>query len=213
MTKIGVEKLSELTAALIWQKYKNIYAFDKTLSFELLRQPLDGEIPEQALYRLPYPCIFIDAPVITGNTTSQGFFAWLEWDVNAKMKELRLLYLLNNGKTLSVPIIIKGTLDQSFKEIDLSASLRMELMPKHYAPAVLKDIVDTGIISNETISGSINHVLYLCSDEPDAVPDTELRSRRTYHPDGKAKRPAIIPVGTRIGAALRQNTEPAYPLD
>jgi hypothetical protein len=193
----GVKKLPELTAALIWQKSKTIYSFDSELASALLAQPLDGEIPGEALERLPHSCVYIETPIVVDNAIAQRFFAWLEWDINAQFKELRLLYLLNNGETFSWPVPIVGTLDKAISELAASAAFRASTQPQSVIAAAKSD----AHIAVDTVLGSINLVLYLCSDEPDM--QGELTGR-TYHANGMAKRPAVIPVGTRIGAALRQ---------
>lgn len=193
----GVDELPKLTAALLWRQSKIVYRFDRDVAEALAQQPLDGDLPRDALYHMPYYCVYVEYPSVFAHGRSRGFYAWMEWDVNNKMPELRLLYLMADGSSLSVPILLPGgTLEDSKQALRHSAI-------KRYDPAVDMGCDDGDYPSDEIITASINMVLYLSSEAPDIPGDGELRARRTYR-GTVAKRTAVLDVGTRIGAALRE---------
>ena len=165
MMEDGPQKLPELTAALIWMRYKTVFAFNGELSEALQGQPLDGDIPVQALECLPYPCVFVERKDKT------GFFAWLEWDVNLKMKELRLLMISEkDSMPISVPLV--GTLQDSVNAPVTSGLVRS----KGASSIVSSGTNDVHKYYESEIAGCINHLLYLCSDEPDMPDHSDLKS-------------------------------------
>lgn len=197
----GILELSNLTAALLWTQAKIVYRPDRTLTEELATQPLDGNIPREVLFRMPYPCVFVEHEFKFDNEKAVGFFGWMEYDVNNKMPELRLLYLLQSGYSVSVPVLLPGgTLDDSFNALIKSGIARAATLP----PVPAGDL--TNYIPTRTdISAAINLLLYLCADEADVPDDTTLRQRRSKDSRGNAKRVAVWDVGLRIGAALRKS--------
>lgn len=195
----GITQLQETTAALLWRKSKIIYRYDSDVAQALVDQPLDGELPREALYHLPFYCIFIEHKFKFQGFFTVGFFAWMEYDVPSRTPELRLLYLMQDGVTVSSPVILSGgTLMDSTEALIESARKRAEQVPDMLMPEVDCWPEEPDLVA------SINMVLYLCSTEPDIPAEGELRQRRTYNPDGAPKRAATLDVGTRIGAALRK---------
>ena len=82
----------QLMAAVIpWRMTKGLYRFDPTLLNELWQTPVDKELPIEVLFRLPEWCIYVDAQgqELFG-AAMHGFFAYLEYDVNARRVEFRL---------------------------------------------------------------------------------------------------------------------------
>jgi len=195
LARLGANALPEMTAALIWMRYKTVLAFDPELSDVLQNQPLEGVIPGQVLERLPYPCVYVE------RTNAVSFFAWLEWDVKLEMQELRILIPLDNGRTISIPVPLVGTLEDSRNALITSGLLRAWSLPA----GATNDVRISGDSADDsTITGCINHLLYLCSDKPDIPDATNIKARRTYDFTGAAKRTASVSVGTRIGAALKK---------
>ena len=58
--KLGLEKIGEMTVALIWMRYKVVYHFDADLPKVLAEQFFNGNIPDEALHAMPYPCVFVE---------------------------------------------------------------------------------------------------------------------------------------------------------
>lgn len=99
---------------------------------------------------------------------------------------------VHNGKEFGQQFNIPMFADK----IDQISSVEMQRIAEQI---VLEVETDTVL----PLTDSINHLLYLCSQEPDIPQDRELRERRTYDNTGAAKRGATLTVGTRIGTALR----------
>lgn len=200
LADMGIVELSNLTAALLWPKSKIVYRFDETLAHELEKQPLDGDIPIEALFRLPYECVFIERRFQLGPESTIGFFAWMEWDIDNKMPELRLLYLLRSGYAVAMPVLLPGgTIDDSY-----AALIKSGLNRSAALPLVAGEDDSDYTPTKEQVAAAINMVLYLCADEADIPDDTELRKRRSRDERGNPKRTAVWDVGIRIGAAIRK---------
>lgn len=198
----SIDDLPKLTAALIWSRKKTVYQFDTTLSELLAEQAMSDNIPIDVLYHLPYPCIFIGQAGKLLDRAYAGYFAWLEYDVNHKQPELRLLYLMRDGGTASYPLVLQGdSIAEFWAATEASARKRMpDLMPD-YAP---------GWPLYSAFASAINHILYLCADNADIKPiqgsGSSAKEKRNILSD-----PQPWEVGTRIGAAIRKyRTEGSY---
>ena len=197
----GVLELPNLTAALIWDKYKLVYRYDDTLAQELSVQDLSGNLPIETFFRMPCPCVFVEYGFDFSGEKACGFFAWMECDAHSSAPELRLLFLLRSGFTLSMPVILTGgTIDDSVSALSESALKRAAQLP----PSLDVDEFTGVFPSKKDISTAINLILYLCSDEPDIKDEKVLGITRSRNSDGSYKRVSVWDVGTRIGAALRK---------
>lgn len=201
----NIYDLAPLTAAWIWQKTKQVFTFDATLYETLTKQPFDGSIPKEALLRLPVPCVYINNHFAFQNgVQADGYFAWLEYDCNAKWMELRLLFI-QDGAAAAYVCPIKGTLQESFDDLIKSSSARADaaLLPKVQDVGKAKrDIVDV-------FSRTINVLLYLCAETPDyASKPRQAKPKPMQHgfsPERPPRKVAVTPVGERVGAAIRRN--------
>lgn len=118
-------EMAPLTAALLWRRSKIIYRFDPALRDALAAQPLDGDIPADALYLLPYHCVHIEFQCDGRVTRCAGFLAWMEFDIPSRVPELRLLYLPEkDGDPIPQPVILAGTLEESMRALGRSAAER-----------------------------------------------------------------------------------------
>jgi hypothetical protein len=226
-----------LAASLRWMKNRTIYLVDDELSAELSSQPLDGNIPVQALQHLPYHCVYIECDVRVDGLDTIGFFAWLDWNVFTKTQELHFLFLSHSDEIVYNIVPLVGTLHESLKYFFIDVINGIKNMPRNLrhedavefghqfkiptfakeinrmSPDRIEQIAEQ--LLRETASDllapmtvCINHLLYLCSEEPDIPNAVELRTRRTYDSTGVPKRTATLEVGTRIGAALRMAARP-----
>lgn len=155
-----VEDLAPLTAAYIWRREKQIFSFDEDLFQTLIKQPFEGTLPSDILLRLPVPCVFVDMPFLISENDYSGFFAWIEYDNANKWRELRLLFISEDGTHVkSTPCPLLDTFDNSLLALCESA--------KRNKPDDL-DIEDYGLDDiRNTVSHIINVLLYLCAEEPD----------------------------------------------
>lgn len=203
----GVLELSNLTAALLWDKSKVIYRYDKTLADVLAAQPLDGDVPRDILMQLPHYCIYIEREFMFDRERVIGFFAWLEHDTHSRVPELRLLYLLASGYAVSIPVILTGgTLEDSTNALIQSGLERAMTLPLDL-PA---DVVPFAPSDADVVT-AINLILYLCASEPDVPRADRMEQRRSRAADGTPKRAATIDTGMRIGAALRRAQQVSRP--
>ncbi len=85
-----------------WAACKHVYRIDPTVADELARQPLEGALPADALRQLPYPIVYVDAPVdfSVGAASgarperASGFLAYLDHAPEAPEADcLSLVYL------------------------------------------------------------------------------------------------------------------------
>jgi len=199
MAKIGPAALSDLTAALLWTQTKTVYKYDTDFAQEIAESPLAGDIPAEILYRLPFYCVYIDTPIKVYGEEARGFFAWMEWDANNKMPELRLLYVMPDGYTASVPVVLTGggigASAQALTESALKRSLGVKDM--NISGSLVSDTA-----TKDEIAAAINLVLYVCSEGADIRPV----SRQRAAPSGQIpKQCAAWDVGIRIGATLRKS--------
>ena len=51
-------------------------------------------IPAELLMHLPYPCIYVKAPGLVEHV--DGFFVWVDYDVNRGGPELRVQWMMDN---------------------------------------------------------------------------------------------------------------------
>lgn len=209
LKQLAANALQTATAAIAWMtESKIIYRFDDTLRAELAAQSLTGELPPEILRRLPYRCVFIEDEREIDGLKSLGFFAWNEFDVNHRWQELRLLYLANDGATLSVPIpLVNGA--GIAKALDIIADEEMKKIHKSKdglsADIIKSMFLDSVMAFLDSIMASVNMLLYLCSEAPDIPQAQEVLTRRSKARDGAPKRAATLDVGYRIGAALRSS--------
>lgn len=98
---------AELTACYLWRKNKVVYWFDDILAQVLYAQSRDlkeqERLPVELLMKLPFPCVYIKAPDIIKNT--DGFWAWMDYDVFKKGAELRMQWV-SKTYDASIPLVL-----------------------------------------------------------------------------------------------------------
>ena len=210
LAQLGVAVLSDLTAALLWSQTKSVYRFDPDFYVELTKKTKIEKIPINILHQLPFHCVFIEAPATYVETTSKGFFAWLEFDTNRKVSELRLLFLFNGGYTIPFPLILTGGDINDAIEILLKTEI---IQTKAYK--TLLDNLNTLNIDYDNeesdnfirdITSALNAVLYLCSinstkEYESFSHTTSISTSKDKY--GNPKKHRYWDVGVRFGKAFR----------
>ena len=192
-----IDELPRLTAALIWSKTKTVYRFDHTVMDALHDQPLDDALPIDALFHLPYPCVFVETPEVVDRI---GYFAWMEMDANSLVPELRLLHLTTGGETISNPVILSGgTIDDSITALERSNAERQS----QFLPTATAITPEQRAEIKRSLARDINLLLYLCSDQPDLHRQQQPGSPRPAQPKGE-RTTEIWEVGVRVGNAIRR---------
>lgn len=203
-----IDDVGRIAALAAWRTTKGIYRFDRTLYDDLLRTPVEGDIPCEVLRRLPEWCVYLETPGLTwGALPIRGCFAHLEWDPAAGgREELRLVF--DHGDIL-VPIPLH------IGPWSLDASIQMMLAAARKnasAAGVIIPVPDKAAEANRRreLEPIVSLVLYICSEASDLSPDGRrpVRPRPVQTKRGPryfpADKPAIWEVGVRIGAALRR---------
>lgn len=193
------EHAAELTACWIWRKHKIIYDFDPQLSAELIDQARsyreDDALPVEAMLLPPYPCCYIKCPGVLDEYID-GFFAWIEWDVNRKIYEFRINFAaLDLSETVPTQIELhKSTLEECIA----ATTAETNKYSDHHIPV-------PSLSEISMLLGALNMYLYVCSTEADIVPNPEHAkiTRRSATIRDKYREIEVQDVGIRIGSALR----------
>lgn len=152
-----------ITAAATWRVTQGVYRFDPDLYKSLTTQPMDDNLPCEALKRLPEWCVYVetipsDADIHSGKPYIVGFWAHLDYDESPR-EELRFVFFWNVGYLM--PIIIHlgdWTLEeglQRFLEEEKKQAKKIGLE----LPDSVNDVSD--------VVPYVQLVLYLCADNAD----------------------------------------------
>lgn len=201
---VDVARIGALQA---WRMTQGIYRFDPAVYDAVRDTAVTGDLPAEAIMQLPKWCVYVETP---GHSAAgaplHGFWAHLEFDVQSRRAELRLLLDVEVGPPLPLPLhlgswplaeSVARAVDQA---VDQAVLQRMPL------PAG-----DGRRVIREQAEPLVSMLLYLCScgdysrrgslaqpGNPQPV-----RTRR----DGPKLFPAAGPVewdvGVRMGSALR----------
>ncbi len=186
-----------LTAAASWRVSQGVYRFDADLYHTLITQPLDGNIPCEALKRLPEWCVFIETINANfGDSPIAGFWSHLESDQNDGRMELRLVILYKDGRNLPVPIHLGDwTLEEGLLRMQTEAK-------KSTPPGVTLERFDI----TADIAPLLQLILYLCAENIDMpMKPAHPLSRATKSGRIDApKKPNVWIVGERIGNTIRK---------
>lgn len=208
-----VPDIGRLAAIGTWRYSQGIYRFDDHV-YEAIKDTIpSGEMPVDVLYRLPEWCIYIETPGTKWmGDTLYGFWAHLEFDMNEKRPELRLVLDTENA-LLPLPLHLgKWTMteavDRAFQEtVNQSRKIGFPLPTDERRPDELA----------AELYGLVSLVLYLCSEEPEIDDEREpgaypQRPRPTRTKKGwrlfPAKRPRMWTVASKLGDQLRQAANP-----
>lgn len=200
---------AEITACWMWRRNKVIYAIDGILADMLRDQAeemsLTDKLPMELLLHLPYPCIYIKAP----KDELDGFFAWIEYDLDRKSPELRIQWVISNFKNSfpSMLHLVLGTIG------DCIADTAKTIAANTHQPMPLPDKPDLMTMT------AIQMILYIISDnsdiidEPHPVPAPQPNSKKpkTVIRD-QAREIDVKNVGVRVGVAIKKymsNPSPA----
>lgn len=214
----AVPDAQAIAALAPWRQSKEVFVIDPDLEEMLFSQSEELTVNSEILYQLPYQCFYIQfsQPFDFLGKPCHGVFVHLEDDVNTHDKELRLLYLRTDGKTIGEPIHIgEETLEESLTHTRTEA---FKNIPDKYAE--IRRVLTTGLdhISREieAYRKTLQIILYLCAQNAEIAPDSEQAFITKRSTTGKIRdRYAEIrkwDVGFRIGAAVRKNrAQPSKP--
>lgn len=195
---------AELTACWAWRRSRIIYAVDDDMAEMLFAQAEDmadtETVPVELLLHLPYPCIYVKAhhPDFSG---MDGFFAWVDYDVNHHSTELRVQWLTADMQHTIPQVLhlapgwtIGECVDDTFGRIRDNSGLDLSKVPG-------MDML------THILVGAVQILLYIVSDGADiaAAPDHKHVLKTPAKPNdvGKASTVDLQYVGVRMGAAIR----------
>ena len=201
--EVGSVTMYRLMATLLWMQTKMVYRYTADFTAEMEKSSLKGDIPIEVLHRLPYDCVFIEAPVTIHDIEAIGFFVWMGQDPMSKKPELCLLYMLQDGHTYKFPIVLTGgnieqAYEAKFRSVVNSPEVR-ESDRECLLELMLQEMAD----QKQTMEKALNLVLYICSENADIKC---VSRQRPVAPSQIPKNYTAWDVGTRISHALRKNT-------
>lgn len=191
-----------MTAAATWRVSQGVYRFDADLYNALVSQPMDGNLPCDALKRLPEWCVYVETipgedAVRSGKLHVTGFWAHLEHDANTGRIELRFVFFWNTDILLPVPVHLGDwTLKEGVRRV---IDVAKETSKQHgiKIPDGLEDVAD--------LTPYVQLILYLCAENADMPqvrhPNTRVRMSGQVDVPREAK---LWSVGERIGSAIRK---------
>lgn len=207
---LSVTGLAQSIAALApWRLSKEIYVIDPDMEKLLLEQSSDIDVPTEILLHLPYPAFFIECNhLMLMNNKVNGFFVHLEYDVITKERELRFLFVLENGKIIGHPLHLDG------KTISDSIQKEIQQATKNTKKFNLKEADDFKKLSDDDIpyfvpslAEPLQIVLYILSINSDITPSSEQSFYTKRNPAKIQDRYAEIRkwnVGARTGDIIRR---------
>lgn len=155
-----IPDIARLAALGSWRYTQSIYRINPTLYSAIIETSPKGNLPVELLLRMPEWCVYIETPGLNYNDEAlNGFFAHLEWDVNRKEPELRLLLDKENG-LLAVPLHVGNwTIAESINRAQNEAAKIINKI-EPIANAIVDHTQHYTMQTNPLIS----LLLYVCSD-------------------------------------------------
>lgn len=204
---------SVVTALYTWRREKLIYKFDDDLASELMDTADDIVVPVEILEHLPAKCVYIDLPKSIKQTYLDGFFAFIEHDVNTHMKELRINPIDANGEPSdhhSLHLYPGATIGDGIK-VSFDFAYEQAQKVKELHPDISDDVSLERFIEEQKeatpfIEFCVQLLLYICADNAEIEENPKQKS--IYRPTSKIrdqfKEVRQWDVGVKIGASLRK---------
>lgn len=205
-----------ITACYLWRKIPVIYDYDSDLAAMLYAQADETDdtqpIPWEILLRLPYPCVYIRAPGMRKGI--DGFFAFIELDLNYHTLELRMQTVagdMDGTMPFALHLLPGATLADCLEDtrrvtrINFREYANPEDVPPHVHEAVMEDWT-------KLMLRPLQLILYLCAANAEIEPRQEPRVVRPAAARKTSRRPAerkasdvaAYDVGVRLGASIRR---------
>lgn len=197
----GIDLLWKISAILPWRLNKVIYRFDNDLASELTENSVDVEnVPVDILFRLPFPCVYIEKPIGANHCT--GLFCFLEYDYRyPDVVELRMHYLFDDESMICIFHQWTNDRENLFNEMSLNAAKMEE---KVRGSRLDYKGSEKFIEYSELSKKHLNLLLYLCSDEPDITRNNPIPRQRSRGKTVFAAYADKIEVGSYIGSVIRK---------
>ena len=194
-----------------WNRAPLVAAFDEDLASALIATPMTSELPHSLLQQLPTWAVFIPTPWLAADTG-----VYVTYDTAQITKDEIAFAGVENGVDDFVLLFVSREAERAVvvfvrcSERTIGASIKAqaaELEARTDRPtwlggadAYFEDVLRRPY--RQVVEEIMSLVLYLCSDEPDAVavaiPRRGIRRRTATDHE-----PPVLEVGFRLGAALR----------
>lgn len=206
----AAEVAAEITACWTWRQNKIVYSFDPELVLALAEQVRDiqdeEKLPFDLLLHFPFPCIYVKTPNLIEHI--DGFFAWVEYDVNRKANELRV-QMVAKDYMWSIPMVMHMIPGGSINEwvadtlkTTQEVSGRDDLVDFDRNPGLAPQI--------SVMLICIEMLLYITAVNADIVdvqPTAAPRPRPCGTIQDKASEVRQKVVGMRVGSVLRRASQ------
>lgn len=198
-----------IAALAPWRRDKEVFVMDEGLQELLSEQADDLKLDSETLLHLPYTCFYIQFnPALEYNGEEyHGVFVHLESNPESKARELRLLYLRQDGQTMGVPIHIgAGTIEESLKMTYRSAFNNLSSDQDFFRKTLEKNesrYKEQADFYRQTMQ----MVLYILAENAEITPnpEQETHTKRSYQGTIKDRYSEIRKwdVGVKTGNAVR----------
>lgn len=209
MSRADASGLGGLVAALAaWRREKRVYRFDPDLAAEVMASADDLVIPTEVLRQMPASCLYIQAGGVD-ESGSDGFFAWVEQDVENDRQELRLLFLDADGRMVTQYMVhlmpggtIKDGVDAAQREMRRNASA---LESEGVDRSMLELAIPGSDEARGTIVRAVQLVLYICAENADIRENEDQKRvyRRCASVSDKFREVRQWDVGDDLGWQIR----------
>lgn len=191
-----------VTAAATWRVSQGVYRYDADLYNSLVVQPMDGNVPCEALKRLPEWCVYIETlPGLTFcGKPIEGLWAHLESDANDGRMELRFVFFASNGNLPQLSIHLGDwTIEEGLARMQAISEKEAEKIGVNLNFPNLYSVMVPEIVPY------LQLVLYLCAENADipVIRHPNTRVRMSGQVD-VPKEPRFWVVGERVGSAIRK---------
>ena len=213
LNKLPIDIRMEITsiaqaifALALWRPSKEVYVIDEDLKDLLFEQDGELDVPDEILLQLPYPCFYVELPNTYYRADKiHGFFVTLEYDVINGDKELKPVFLTDNGDIFSYSIHIGAkTIEESVDMLDKQAleNTNGDKELKRLALRAMQDSAETKIFLKQILQV----ILYILAQNAEITPSSEQSfiTKRGKTLKDKYSEIRKWDVGIRVGAAIRQ---------
>ena len=189
-----------------WRLSKEVYVIDEDLKDLLFEQDGELDVPDEVLLQLPYPCFYVELPNTYYRADKiHGFFVTLEYDVNNGDKELKPVFLTDDGNIFSYSIHIGAkTIEESVDMLDKQAleNTNGDKELKRLALRAMQNSAETKIFLKQILQV----ILYILAQNAEITPSSEQSfiTKRGKTVKDKYSEIRKWDVGIRVGAAIRQ---------
>lgn len=194
----GMSIYEDAVWSSLWSGCKHVYRIDRRVADELAAQGMDGSVPAEALRRLPYPIVYIEARITIGlddrELGAAGFVAYRSGG------ELELVALCDGGLRVALDVPLDGD-ERSLADVVDEQLGEMERIAR--AGGGQLDRVGARGQMGRAYAAMLNLLLYVIHEEEDVeVVYAPARQGDGRKPGRRSNPETIELVGVRMGRAL-----------